>query len=256
MGNDIHYNLALQKKRWVSYFDLLGVKSLFDPENQFSLITTLAESPAFKNKENYLSVFLSLSTAIEKLKKRVKSYKNIGYVPFSDTLIVYTDDDSGSFCDIDRISRWFVYDLINSGDGIPIRGAMSCAEFYVDRENDLFFGEALTEAYKYGEAQDWIGFLLCPSVEEQLKSLGISDGKTSNYACTYIPFKKGQCTLNKKLPAFVIGKCEANDNSKSIIEKLSQMKNRIADESIQSKYDRTIEFILKNERVLSSEINR
>ncbi len=245
MGIDIQYNPKFLSKRWVSYFDLLGVKSLFKPENQLSLITALAESPVF-NKENYLSVFVPLSTAIEKLKKQIRSCKNVGYVPFSDTLIVYTDDDSGSFCDIDRISRHFVYDLINCGDGIPIRGAMSCADFYVDRENDLFFGQALMEAYKYGEAQDWVGFLLCPSVEEQLNNLRTSVDNLSSYASTDIPYKEGQCNLNKKLPAFIIGKREACDNSKPITEKLCKMKERIVDEYIRAKYDRAIKFIENN----------
>jgi hypothetical protein len=129
---------------------------------------------------------------------------------------------------------------------------MSYDDFYVHKKNDLFFGEALTEAYKYGEAQDWIGFLLCPSVEEQLEHLGKSVEKFSRYASIDVPFKEGQCDLKKKLSAFIIGKGESNDNSKTIIEKLCRMKERIGDskraESIRAKYDRTIEFIVNTNK--------
>lgn len=229
MGNEIQFNPDLQKKRWVGYFDLLGVKSLFKSNN-----------PPH-------SVFGALSSAIEKFKKRAEARKNVGYTWFSDTFIVYTDDDSSeSFCSIDFIARWFFYYLITNGDGIPIRGAISCDEFYVDRENNLFFGEALIEAYKYGEIQDWIGVILCPSAEEQLKHLNKLELKSDHYAYTDIPLKIGQCYhLIEKLPALILGKWGFFLNENSIIERLSQMKERNVDERIRSKYNRTIEFILK-----------
>jgi len=241
MGNEIQFNPNLQKKRWVGYFDLLGIKSLFKPENQLSLIKSLAESPAFKNKKNYLAPFQTISTAIKETKKRVRNWKNVKYIWFSDTLIVYTDDPSkGAFVKINSFSRWFIYNLINKG--VPIRGALSCDDFYVDNKNNLFLGEALIEAYKYGEAQNWIGFVLCPSVEEQFKYLGIKAENYTDYAYTYIPLKKGQSNLdsvhNRKLLAFVM----KNFGYNSIIETLRQMKESIDDKDIRSKYERTIEF--------------
>ena len=242
LRNHISYNPDLAKKRWVAYFDLLGIKSLF-------------------KTKNHLSIFVILASAIEESKNQINRVKSIGsaeYIWFSDTFIIYTDDDSkGSFQIIDSILRWFLYFLIIKGDGIPVRGAISCDEFYIDRKNNLFFGGALIEAYEYGEAQDWIGFLLCPSAEERLKYLEVPPAKTfRDYAYTDIPLKKELSNLNNNLPALIIGKWMKVNNQNPIIEKLSQMKGRIADENIRSKYDRTIEFILKNERVLVSEINR
>jgi hypothetical protein len=146
MINHIHYNPELVSKRWVGYFDLLGVKQLFETKD-------------------HVSIFVAMSSAIEKFKERTKAWENIGFVWFSDTFIVYTIDDTvESFGAIDNISRWFIYFLITGG--IPVRGAISCDTFYADQDNNLFFGEALIEAYQYGEAQDWIGFILCPSAEK------------------------------------------------------------------------------------------
>ena len=238
LRNHISYNPDLAKKRWVAYFDLLGIKSLF-------------------KTKNHLSIFVILASAIEESKNQINRVKSIGsaeYIWFSDTFIIYTDDDSKeSFQVIDSILRWFIYFLIIKGDGIPVRGAISCDEFYIDRENNLFFGGALIEAYEYGEAQDWIGFLLCPSAEERLEYLEVPPVKTfRDYAYTNIPIKKGFCSnLNNNLPALIIGRWVKINNKNPIIEKLSKMKERIADENIRSKYDRTIEFI-KNPQKLTA----
>lgn len=237
MSNDIRYNSDLASKRWVGYFDLLGVKQLY-------------------KTKNHISIFVAISSAIEKFKERATAWGNVGYAWFSDTFIVYTDDDSTeSFSAIDNISRCFFYFLITAD--IPVRGAISCDAFYADRENDLFFGEALIEAYEYGEAQDWIGFLLCPSAEERLKHLvPLPDEWRLNYAYADIPFKKQQSNLNQNLSACILGNWVSHNNQNPIIERLSRMKERIVNKDIRSKYDRAIEFILKNTRVLASEINR
>lgn len=228
MINHIHYNSDLASNRWVGYFDLLGVKQLF-------------------KTKNHISIFVAISSAIEKFKERATAWENVGYAWFSDTFVVYTIDDSAeSFGAIDNISRWFFYFLI-TGD-IPVRGAISCDSFYADRDNQLFFGEALIEAYEYGEAQDWIGLLLCPSAEERLKHLGLPAERRLDYAYADIPFNKRTNNLRQNLPACILGNWVSINNQNPIIEKLSQMKERIANENIRSKYDRAIEFIQKNKR--------
>jgi hypothetical protein len=236
MSNDIRYNSDLSVNRWLGYFDLLGVKDLYKTRNN-------------------ISIFVAISTAIEQLKERATAWDNVEYVWFSDTFIVYTADDSGeSFVAIDEISQCFFYFLIDSE--IPVRGAMSSDAFYADKENDLFFGKALIEAYEYGEAQDWIGFLLCPSAERRLDQLGSSAKKLLDYAYTKIPYNKRLDHLNQSLPACIIGNRVSVNDRCPIIGKLDGMKRRITSEDIRAKYDRAIEFILQNKRVLPSEIIR
>jgi hypothetical protein len=240
MSNDIRYNSDLASKKWMGYFDLLGMKQLY-------------------RSKNHISIFVALSSAIEKFKERTTAWQNVGYAWFSDTFIVYAADDSGeSFVAIDNISRWFFYFLITAD--IPVRGAISCDGFYVDRENDLFFGEALIEAYEYGELQDWIGLLLCPSAEENLKRLGSPAERHLNYAYTDVPFHKEQkkriSKLRDNLPACILGNWVSVNDQNPIVGRLNRLKERIFDENIRSKYDRTIEFILKNKRVLASENQR
>ncbi len=238
MSNDIRYNSDFSVKRWVGYFDLLGVKQLH-------------------KTKNHISIFVAYSKAIEEVKER--AWENTGYAWFSDTFIVYTDDNSvNSFGAIDSLSRWFFYFLITSD--IPVRGAISCDTFYVDKENDLFFGEALIEAYEYGEHQDWIGLLLCPSAEERLEQLEMPAKRRLNYAYTDVPLtkqpKKLPGNLRNNLPACILGNWVSVNNQNPVIKRLSQMKDRITDNKIRAKYDRSIKFIQKNKRVLLSDITR
>ncbi len=231
----IHYNPDLSCKRWISYFDLLGITNLFKAKNE-------------------VSIFIALSHAIEELKKRTTAWDTVGYSWFSDTFIVYADDDSAaSFSAIDNISRWFLYFLI-TGD-IPARGAIACDKFYADKVNALFFGEALLEAHEYGEAQDWIGFLLCPSAERELKKLGLPPEKLLNYAYTKIPFKIQASNIKSNLPACIIGNWIAINNRNPIIKQLDQMKQRIIDVNVRFKYERTIAFIETNKRIPASQIS-
>jgi hypothetical protein len=236
MKFDIQYNPDYLSKRWLGYFDLLGVKVLQKSENQ-------------------ISIFVALSSAINKFKERVTTWDNIGYAWFSDTFIFYAADDSKeSAAAVDCISRWFFYFLITGG--MPVRGAISCGLFYSDKANELFFGEALIEAYEYGEAQDWIGFILCPSAEEKLKQLGLPAEHRLNYSYEDIPYNKQTRNLKQNLPACIIGNWVSVNDQNPIIAKLKQMQERITDDNIKLKYDRTISFIQRHKRVLVSENDR
>jgi hypothetical protein len=202
MENEIGYNSDFLAKRWVGYFDLLGIKRLHQTKN-------------------HLSIFFAYSKAIEKVKETNWSDTG-GYAWFSDTFIVYTKDDSiKSFDAIESFARWFLYFLITAN--IPVKGAISCGDLYVDSENTLFLGEALIEAYEWGENQDWIGLLLCPSMEERFKGQKMPAGVRLNYASTYISFrehpKEQPGNLKNNLQACILGKWIFVNNQNPIIKK-------------------------------------
>jgi hypothetical protein len=139
---------------------------------------------------------------------------------------------------------------------IPVKGAISCGDLYVDSENTLFFGEALIEAYEYGENHDWIGLLLCPSMEERFKGQKIPAGVRLNYASTFISFrehpKEQPGNFKNNLQACILGKWIFVNNQNPIIKKLNQMKQRLPDENIREMYDRAINFIQEYKTVFAS----
>lgn len=229
MSNTIQYNSSYENTKWVGFFDLLGIKRII------------------KDRDS-VPVFVLLSGAIEEVKRRVDTFENVGYVWFSDSFLFYTIDDSlQSFSALHHICRWFCFFLITPRQ-IPVRGSISCGSLYVDRENDLFFGKALVEAYEYGEAQDWIGFILCPSAEMQLNGLGHPAQGIVDYAYTNIPFNKRGSKLENNLPACVLGQWHGPENP--CIESLIQMRDRATDDRIIQKYENTIKFIESNKSPL------
>ena len=234
MQEEIWYNQDNYSRRWLGYFDLLGTRAL---------IKSHAHS----------DVFDVYARAIEKAIKVAEAQKcqpTVSPVWFSDTFLVYTLDDSGqNFSIIDQFSRWFVYFLIEAS--IPVRGALSCGDFYADKSSSLYFGSALIEAYEYSEAQDWIGFLLCPSAVSRLDSLGIPAGERLNYAYWDVPFKTGRKIPTSKLPACILGQWLETNGENLCLNKLRDLKGRVAPEYI-GKYQNAIEFIEKCQRKLAN----
>jgi hypothetical protein len=228
MINQINFKPSLYKKRWVSYLDLLGFTN-----------TVLSK--------NWTQVFATYTQAVEKFIADKSYNPGIGKTWFSDTFLSYTEDDSAkSFAGIEGVTRRFIYYLISSG--IPIRGSISCGGLYVDKDNNIFFGEALIESYQYGENQDWLGLVLSPSAVKQMKEVGLPADERLNYAFWNIP-KKHDDTNDKKLPAYIIGR-EFIINGRNIcLDKLKEMKANINDENISRKYENTINFIKSNRRI-------
>lgn len=227
---EIWYNPANDSHRWLSYFDLLGTRALIKSRDHFDVFTVYA-------------------TAIERARKTLAYQPTVSSVWFSDTFLIYASDDSAqNFTFIDQVSRWFVYFLLTAAS-IPVRGAISCDDFYADRSSNLYFGPALVEAYEYGEGQDWIGFLLSPSAVTRLDSLGIPAGEHLNYAYWNVPFKTGKGKLNSRLPACILGQWIEINGKNPCLEKLDKLK-RCAKLQDVGKYEKAIQFIEKCQRKL------
>jgi hypothetical protein len=227
---EIWYNPANDSHRWLGYFDLLGTRTLIKSHDHFYVFTVYA-------------------TAIEEAKKTLACQPAVSSVWFSDTFLIYTSDDSAqNFAFIDQVSRWFVYFLLTTAS-IPVRGAISCGDFYADRSRNLYFGPALVEAYEYGEAQDWIGFLLGPSAVTRLNSLGIPAGEHLNYAYWNIPFKNRKGKLISKLPACILGQWIEINGKNPCLEKLYKLKRCVKLKDV-GKYEKAIKFIEKCQRKL------
>jgi hypothetical protein len=210
---------------WVSYFDLLGFSELVNTRKYFDVWESY--SKAFKQLEDY------------------NPYVDISW--FSDSFIFYSSNDGpDSFSSIEGVSRSFIHYLILRR--IPVRGALSFGRFYANKKYNIFFGPALIDAYHYGEAQDWIGFILTPSTIEQMDKIGLPAKQRIHYAYWDIPFKlKGkEKTLN--LPAYII---EGYINNRNLcLEKLQQIRNSLInsnDYKYVKKYENTIKFLEEND---------
>ena len=89
----------------------------------------------------------------------------------SDSVVLYskplepnTDELRQTFSASVRLSRIVMLRLFERM--LPARAAIAYGEFHADVENSIFCGRALVEAYEASENQDWIGVVLCSSIEE------------------------------------------------------------------------------------------
>jgi hypothetical protein len=229
MSRDIHVDPSKQSKRWVSYLDLLGFTDLI-------------------RSKDWVYIFSYYTRAIESCRAE-RGFGPVEKSWFSDTFLLYSHGDSAqSFGAIEATTRWFVYFLITAG--IPVRGAMSCADFYADKQNNVFFGKALVEAYHYGENQDWIGFVLTPSCVEQMAMIGLPANQRLNYAYWKIPYKKAYENLPEVLPACILGGSITINGKRrnACLDKLRETKERLKGNGNEVKYENTIQFIEANRR--------
>ncbi len=221
-------------KRWVAYYDLLG-------------ITDRIESG------DHRGVFEALARAIEEAKKQADYLKQARCAWFFDSFIIYNNSERDSdYPAIELFVRRFAYALIVNE--IPMRGAIAWGEFYADQEHSLYFGQALVEAHRYGEAQDWLGLVYCPTVVERLKSLGI-EGPRLNSAEWPNPIKEAARShfsgkpTHIPLPAYIMGQDWAQPEYQVHpgVAALTSLRNA-SDRKFAEKYNRAIEFIETTKR--------
>ncbi len=226
----IKYNESYKSLRWVGHFDLLGTKKLINDN---------------KAKE----IFAVYKLSIEEFKDQSGKMEEIHSIWFSDTFILYSDDNSlNGYAELEHLARWFHYHLIK--ESIPVRGAISYGEFYCDQENNLFFGKPLIEAYEYGEAQDWLGLIICPSAEKKLKPLNIKADQNSAYIYTEVPAKKNlpdDAPKNINLPACILACWLPWNFQESFSQHLYKMMS-CQEDRYKRKYQNTIDFLNNNKR--------
>lgn len=150
--SELNYRPLRYRDRWFAYLDLLGFTNL---------ITT-------GTIEKVLPVYFD---ALKQMRQACKFGKDeVGLLNswFSDTFIIYSRSDSlQDFAQLESAARVFFQLLILNN--IPVRGCISHGKLYSQAKQNVFVGPALIEAHLYGEALDWVGFCLAPSVEEKLK---------------------------------------------------------------------------------------
>lgn len=220
---NITYKSDNNRKCWVAYFDLLGTKALIDTGN-------------------IQNVFSAYQKAISKLDEWKTRHPAIFKAWFSDTFILYSSDDSQeSFEAIELICRWFVFSLLKTK--IPVRGSISIGSFYADPDNAIYLGEALVDAYQWGENQNWIGFILTPSATNRFNELDCNPLIRSNYQIYDVPLKVPRKAL---VAACVLGNWALLSGFKNpLLEPLKQMQKKVKCDQVLKKYEQTVTFLEK-----------
>jgi len=209
---------------WAAYFDILGFKEFVlgfdDPENPHCYGVFVAEL------YNHMLESFSEYTCGSR----------VFTAWFSDTFLLYTADDSyESFVSIAHRAASLCSVLVARHR--PVRGSLGTGRLYAEQEKSIFIGSALIDAYKYGEKQNWIGFVMTPKAEDKFNSIPKDDGrkKTPWGCCDYckydVPMKGG----HEKLWTAKIGRFPG------VREVINQGAN--GSNEYREKYKNTLDFI-------------
>lgn len=109
---------------------------------------------------------------------------------FSDSIILIANDDSyDSFLKL-IIHSWRILQMFISF-GMPLRGAISYGDIYINEKINLFLGESLTKAYDLELQQQWIGVIIDKSAVEKYNDI-FNDDLLNEVCLEYdVPLKNG-----------------------------------------------------------------
>ena len=170
---------------WIAYFDILGFKKLVSQYE--GNIDSFA-------KIIYKNVLDEIIKRCDRISDELD--KKVDYAWFSDSFILFTEDDtSASFSSLET-ALWEVINKV-MGTKKMLRGALSVGEFYANKERDTYIGPALIDAYEYAEKLEFIGQVMTPKAHDKLSEpgYGINTFKYSEYQ---VPIKSEE-TKNEKL---------------------------------------------------------
>lgn len=233
--NTPHFDPKCDGSRWVAYFDLLGMRARL-------------------RNHGHLEVFNAYQQAIKEFVRNSADHAVVSHAWFSDTFLLATIDDSGkSFVELEQACRWFVYFMLTAG--IPLKGAIACGHMYADFEHGIFIGDAMVEAYDYGEGQDWIGLLLCPSATAVMAKLGIPVEERLSYALWAPSWKEKPASTGKpadapdQVGACILGNWGSINGKNACVEALQVMASECPPKD-KVKYERALLFIATHQRTL------
>lgn len=158
-----HFPKFRYTKRWFCYLDLLGFEKLVQT-GELNQILPL-----------YEDVLASLERATG-----AKVQQGISSTWFSDTFIIFSKTGHPKqFALLEQAGRLFFQELVLHR--VPVRGAISYGDLYTQQERNIFIGPALVDAYRYGEGQNALGFLLTPSAVNAMEEAGLPASERLHY---------------------------------------------------------------------------
>ncbi len=136
-----------------------------------------------------------LKRDLQKLKQswesRIKPLEKGGHlksVQFSDSILfVVNGTNEKMFNIITKAAICLVQSAMSFG--FPIKGVLAQGSFSYDKENELYFGLPLVEAYKLHEEIYYYGIVVHHSAEQTVKKY---KDATKPYTKTIVPLKKGK----------------------------------------------------------------
>ncbi|MCF2583261.1 hypothetical protein [Bacteroides caecigallinarum] len=149
----VNNDLSITTERYIVFLDIMGFK----------------DRVARTKHEELLSM---LNDFNQRISKHILEHKEHGIrlSQFSDSILIYSSDNKqSSLQTISEVSSKVMETAINSG--IPLKGAIAKGVITCDISKQLYFGQALIDAYLLEENVKYYGVLAHNSVEADIKVL-------------------------------------------------------------------------------------
>lgn len=160
-------------ERFVTFLDIMGFKDRVARTTHEDLLVQLSE--------------FNRSVTLQVLRY---SDKKIQLAQFSDSIVLFSNDDTPESLEtIAKVSRSIMRDAI--ARQIPLKGAIAQGIITCDVAKQLFFGQALIDAYLLEENIHYYGILAHHSAEQSVIQLDKKSGK-SYFRDIKAPLKSGQ----------------------------------------------------------------
>ena len=160
-------------ERFVTFLDIMGFKDRVARTTHEDLLVQLSE--------------FNRSVTLQVLRY---SDKKIQLAQFSDSIVLFSNDDTPESLEtIAKVSRSIMRDAI--ARQIPLKGAIAQGIITCDVAKQLFFGQALIDAYLLEENIHYYGILAHHSAEQSVIQLDKESGN-SYFRDIKAPLKSGQ----------------------------------------------------------------
>lgn len=171
-----------------------------------------------------------LSTLNERWKNRIKPLKLNGHlkdIEFSDSIIVTTDSDNQKCMNlITRAAISIMQETIKAG--FAMRGAMSHGKFCFDEDRNLYFGQALVDAFLLEEMVDYYGVVVHHSAEKHVKDYLCDKNNDIYFEKTSVQIKDGKVNCYQLNWADMDTKNKYNDNRKQVLSWLENIEETVS----------------------------
>lgn len=183
-------------ERFVAFLDIMGFRDRVYRESHEDVRKML------KSLRPTIKVFEDLAKStirIFQLKAKLEDTKIpeptvILPVSFSDSIILVASDKSiNSLSELINYIKIIIFEAIS--EGIPMKGSISCGEMTADKDNSLFFGRPLIDAFELQNELQLYGVILHHTVEKCLSELNITKNFEKYDIFKYpVPMKSGKIT--------------------------------------------------------------
>lgn len=220
--NPVHHDSSRPQASFVALFDVLG----FEKRLETTPLATVAEGyqrlRALKLRARSVPIMSSATVRME----------SVGTTIFSDTILLWCDDDSNAVQSLLTACAVLVASAIE--ERWPLRGGIAYGDCVLNRETRTFVGQPIVQAYQVEQSQEWLGAAIHETALNH-KRLGTLIQCTEDVIKYAIPVKPKAPALD-----YAIHWGPYSMGAKTVLKSLIKEAN---DPSVKAKYEATLGYL-------------